>query len=164
MERLVYTITWGKERGSLMYINRVRVSVVKEPAYSGSGALTCPGDIVTLLSDLKTSDREQFLTIHLDNKNNIISIEVTSVGTNNLSLVHPREIFRAAVLQGANAIVVVHNHPSGDPAPSPEDLAVTLRLVEAGNILGIPLLDHIIMGDDTYYAFSEKVPSYLTKK
>jgi DNA repair protein RadC len=147
-----------------VYINRVKVSVVKESGYTANSAASGPLEVVTLLSDLKTSDREQFITIHLDTKLRIISVEVISVGTNNLSLVHPREVFRGAVLQGADSIIIVHNHPSGDPAPSPEDLAVTTRLIDAGQLLGIVVVDHIILGEDTYYSFSEKMPSFMMRK
>ncbi len=83
----------------------------------------------------------------LNTKNNITGINVVSIGSLNSSLVHPREVFKAAILGNAAAIILAHNHPSGDPSPSPEDLEITRRLVEAGKILGIEVLDHVIIGD-----------------
>ena len=89
-------------------------------------------------------------------KNKIISLEDISVGSLNSSIVHPREIYNLAVKKSAAAVILVHNHPSGDPTPSREDLEVTKRLVEAGKILGINVLDHIIIGEGRYLSFKEK--------
>ncbi len=95
-------------------------------------------------------DRETLIALHLDTKKRLISEEVVAIGTLNASLVHPREVFRKAVKQGAAAIVLLHNHPSGDPTPSPEDIQVTKRLKEVGKLMGIPLLDHFVIGNKTY--------------
>ncbi len=103
-----------------------------------------------------TLDREQFLVILLDTKNAIIGFNVVSMGTLNGSLVHPREVFKPAILGNAAAVILLHNHPSGDPAPSTEDRTITARLRQAGDILGITLLDHVIIGDGTYASFAEQ--------
>lgn len=90
------------------------------------------------------------MTLYLDTKHCVIADEVVSIGSLDASIVHPREIFKSAVKRSASAILCVHNHPSGDPSPSPEDIAVTRRLCEAGKLLGIDVLDHIVIGDGRY--------------
>lgn len=99
--------------------------------------------------------KEYFLTLLLDGKNRIIRQEQISEGSLNQSIVHPREVFIAAVKESAAAVILVHNHPSGDPAPSREDREITRRLKESGEIMGIRVLDHIIIGDGSYYSFVE---------
>jgi DNA repair protein RadC len=101
-------------------------------------------------------DREEFLVIPLDGKNQVLGFHVVSVGTLTASLVHPREVYKLAVLANAAAIVVVHNHPSGHPEPSAEDQAITQRLKEAGELLGIALLDHVVIGDGRYFSFTDQ--------
>ncbi|MBE3573715.1 MAG: DNA repair protein RadC [Moorella humiferrea] len=111
-----------------------------------------PGSVVALVGDfLNDADREICLAVYLNNKNEPNAIHVVSVGTLNSSLLHPREVFKAALLCNAAAVILVHNHPSGDPTPSAEDVAVTKKLAEAGEILGIELLDHIVVGRDGYF-------------
>jgi DNA repair protein RadC len=100
--------------------------------------------------------KEYFKVILLNTKNQIISIEDISIGSLNSSIVHPREIYNLAVKKSAAAVILVHNHPSGDPAPSREDMEVTKRVAEAGKILGINVLDHIIVGEGRYLSFKEK--------
>ena len=99
---------------------------------------------------------EQFGVMLLDTKHRVLRTTVLSVGTRDASIVHPREIFREATAGGAAAIVLFHNHPSGDPEPSREDARLTDRLVAAGVLMGIDVLDHIILGDARYYSFREK--------
>lgn len=114
-----------------------------------------PWDCYELLKDLlEDEDREYFLVLSLNTKNEINSINVVSSGTLNSSLVHPREVFKSAILSNANKIIIAHNHPSGDVTPSNEDKNVTSRLIKSGDILGINVLDHIIIGD-TYFSFKE---------
>jgi len=116
----------------------------------------CPRDgAAYLMPRLRYANKEQFLVILLNSKNKVISTEVVSEGSLNASVVHPREVFAPALLQHAAAICVAHNHPSGDPAPSGEDRQLTAVLAAAGRTLGIPLLDHIIIGDGAYYSFQE---------
>jgi DNA repair protein RadC len=92
-------------------------------------------------------DREHFRTIALNSKNQVVGIDTVSIGSLNSSLVHPRELFRTVISRSAAAIVLVHNHPSGDPSPSREDLEVTKRVTEAGKLLGVDVLDHVIIGE-----------------
>jgi DNA repair protein RadC len=96
-----------------------------------------------------------FLVILLDARHRIMREEIVSEGSLTSSIVHPREVFMPAVRESAGAIVFVHNHPSGDPQPSDEDIAVTRRLVHAADLLGIRVLDHVIVGDGTYASFKE---------
>jgi DNA repair protein RadC len=101
-------------------------------------------------------DREQFRVLLLNTKNQVLAVETVSVGTLNSSLVHPREVFKQAVVKSAAAVILVHNHPSGDPGPSSEDLEITRRLHDAGKLIGIEVLDHIIIGDHIYFSVKEK--------
>ena len=100
------------------------------------------------MEEMKYFKKEHFRTLNLDTKNQIISIEEISIGNLNSSIVHPREVFNMAIKKSANSIILVHNHPSGDPTPSKEDIDVTYRLISAGDIIGIKVLDHIIIGYD----------------
>lgn len=101
------------------------------------------------------ADREHFVAIFVDARSMVIGVNTVSVGTLSASLVHPRELFKPAILLGAAAIVAGHNHPSGDHLPSQEDKETTKRLVRAGEVLGIPLLDHVIIGSPGYFSFRE---------
>ena len=91
-------------------------------------------------------DKEHFFVISLNTKNKVKFVELVSIGTANTSLVHPREVFRRCIIRGASAAIVCHNHPSGESEPSEEDINITKRLVEAGKIVGIEILDHVIIG------------------
>ncbi|MDE2125249.1 MAG: JAB domain-containing protein [Armatimonadetes bacterium] len=95
---------------------------------------------------LKGADRENFVTMFLDTKSRVIGLNTVSIGTLDSALVHPREVFKPAILANASSVIVCHNHPSGDPQPSPEDRQVTARLAEAAKVLGIDLLDHVVVG------------------
>lgn len=106
--------------------------------------------------ELETKNKEHFYALFLDTKNRIISEELISVGTLNASLIHPREVFNPAIKSSANSIIIVHNHPSGDCEPSTNDKEVTKMLAEAGEILGISVLDHIIIGKAGYCSMKEK--------
>ncbi|ASS66331.1 MULTISPECIES: DNA repair protein RadC [unclassified Paenibacillus] len=109
-----------------------------------------------LMEDLRYHKVEHFVCLFLNTKNHIIARETISVGTLNASLVHPREVFRSAIRHGAASIVCAHNHPSGDPSPSPEDAALTRRLAEAGELVGIDVLDHIVIGDGVFISLKEQ--------
>ena len=108
------------------------------------------------MEQLRYRRKEHFMILLLNTKNHVISKEEISVGSLNASIVHPREIFNIPLRKSAASVILVHNHPSGDPSPSQEDLEVTRRLVEAGNILGIAIRDHLIIGDGCYFSFKEK--------
>ena len=104
----------------------------------------------------KSATREHFFALHLNSKNRLIREVLVSIGSLNTSVVHPREVFAPAVRDSAAALIFFHNHPSGDPAPSREDNECTRRLVKAGRILGIRVLDHIVFGHDGYFSFSDE--------
>ena len=118
--------------------------------------LSCPQDVADfLMPRLRYAAKEQFVVILLNNKNKVIGTEVVSEGSLSSSIVHPREVFAPAILHHAAAIMVAHNHPSGDPKPSIEDEEVTRLLLRSGKVLGIPMIDHVIIGDGNYYSFIE---------
>ncbi len=108
-----------------------------------------------LLPSYGARQHEQFGIVLLDTKHRVLKTAVLSVGTLDASLVHPREVFREAAGGGAAAIVLFHNHPSGDPTPSGEDMALTARLVEAGRLMGIEVIDHLVLADARYCSFKE---------
>lgn len=116
---------------------------------------TSASQVFDTFSFLRHETKEYFIALHLDGKNKAICVDMVSSGSLNQSIVHPRETFKTALLSSAAAIILMHNHPTGDPTPSPEDLEVTRRLREAGELLGIRVLDHIIIGD-SYYSFTER--------
>lgn len=117
---------------------------------------TAPSQVYETFSFLMKETKEIFLTLHLDGKNRIVCIDLVSIGSLNQSIVHPREVFKTALLSNAAAVLCVHQHPSGDPTPSSEDINITRRLKEAGEIMGIRLLDHIVIGDEDYISFVER--------
>lgn len=120
-------------------------------------AVKSPDDVGRLLmEEMRYLKKEVFKVILLNTKNHIIKSSNVSVGCLNSSIVHPREVFSEAVKAGCSGILLAHNHPSGDPEPSREDVETTQRLVNAGNILGIKVLDHIIIGDGKYISFKEQ--------
>ncbi len=96
-------------------------------------------------------DREHFLVMLLDTKNKIIGINTVAIGSLNATLVHPREVYKPAVSVNAASVILAHNHPSGDTSPSEDDITMTRRLVEAGGIMGIPVLDHVVLGERGHY-------------
>jgi len=104
---------------------------------------------------MREQKKEMFIELCLDTKNHITREEIISVGSLNANIVHPREVFRFALTASAAHIIVAHNHPSGDPTPSREDIEITKKLVETGNIMGIPLLDHVIIGDGRHFSMKE---------
>ena len=116
-----------------------------------------PEDVFEYAKDMSTLVKEHFRGLYLNTKNYIIHDEIISIGHLSGALVHPREVFKAAVEFSANNVIVVHNHPSGDPDPSENDDKITQMLKEAGNILNIPVTDHVIIGEDSYYSYNEKM-------
>lgn len=108
------------------------------------------------IPQLQNAKKETFRSLLLDTKNHIIREVVISEGSLSASIVHPREAFIPAIKESAAGIIFVHNHPSGDPAPSPEDLEITHRLVEVGNLVGIKVLDHVIVGNNRYFSFRDE--------
>lgn len=136
---------------------RFRVSLVRENrAAAPSLPISTSVTAAALLAPcFKGIDREQFVICGLDAKHRIIGLNIVSVGSLTVSIVHPREVFKLLILMNACAALCAHNHPSGDPDPSAEDRVLTARLRQAGELLGITLLDHIILGDDRTYSFAD---------
>jgi DNA repair protein RadC len=118
--------------------------------------ITSPSDVYNNFRFLFDSQvKERFVVIWLSSSNNIIGFEIISEGILNCSVVHPREVFRGAIVATCNSIIIAHNHPSGNPEPSNEDINITKQLVETGKIIGIPVYDHIIFADNKYTSFIE---------
>ncbi len=120
-----------------------------------SELILSPQDVWNEMKDLRDSKKEHFVIFYLDTQNQIIKREIISVGTLNESLIHPREVFEPAVRYSTAQIIMAHNHPSGNLEPSPEDVAVSRRLIDAGNLLGIEVLDHIIITKDGFKSMKE---------
>ncbi len=135
------------------------LKVVRErrAGYGSARRVTTPAAVYEAFRERgATSDREEFIVLPLDSKNTPLGFHVCSVGTVGASLVHPREVFKIAILANAAAVILVHNHPSGDPLPSAEDKQITKRIREAGELMGISVLDHVIIGDGRYYSFVDE--------
>ena len=138
-------------RISIVSIKQVRES---SKLYDVEKKITYPIDaanIINAVFDLENEDKEKFGILVLDTKNKVNAAHIVSMGSLDSTLVHPREVFKLAILNNASSIICFHNHPSGDPNPSKEDVNVTKRLQAAGKILGIELVDHIIIGADKRY-------------
>lgn len=130
-------------------INIVSIKMVKESSFLyQTRQILSPSDADEMIKEqLEGLDREQFIIACLNTKNEPTNISVVSVGTLNKAIVHPREVFKTAILSNAASIMAFHNHPSGETTPSQQDIQLTNRLYEAGELLGIKLLDHLIIGD-----------------
>lgn len=115
-----------------------------------------PKEIWEELRDLRNHKKEHFVIFYLDSRNQEIKRETISIGSLNANLVHPREVFEPAVRNLAAQIILAHNHPSGDPTPSEDDLEITKRLIESGKILGIEVIDHIIVAKNNFFSFKER--------
>ena len=138
-------------------VQLVRVGLVRDAGAlkGGRDVVSRPSDVARWLTDIRTSDREQFICLHLNARNQVNALEVVSIGTLNASLVHPREVFKGAILNNAAGVILAHNHPSDDPTPSSEDQALTRRMVQAGEIMGINVLDHVIVGPGCFLSMKE---------
>lgn len=138
-------------------IDIVRCKMVKESSVKyEKRVITSPFYGYIIVKDfLEDLDREQVMMLCLNSKNEPTNLSVISMGTVNSSLIHPREVFKIAILSNASKIMLAHNHPSGNPSPSHEDELMTKRIKDCGDMMGIQLLDHIIVGDNTYYSFKE---------
>ena len=147
-------------------ISKFKLQVIKEKEYeyncSNIPKASCPYDVKEICANilgLAKEPEEVFGMITLDTKNNLTGYFEVSRGTISSSMVHPREVFKRAILQNATSVILTHNHPSGDSQPSHEDIVLTNRLNECAKILGINLMDHIIIGDayiEDYYSFNEE--------
>lgn len=133
--------------------SQVKLVVIGKPiaADGPSHIISTPDNVweLPVLRELMNeADREIFVCLHLSTKNRLISWEMVSIGSLNASIVHPRELFKGAILANAASVVVAHNHPSGDATPSGADIQLTRRLARAGDVLGVEVLDHVIFGED----------------
>lgn len=137
---------------------KVQIQLIKEnrPSYSVS-LNKGPKAVYDLLKDdVELFDREKFLVAYVNRKHKVIGINEVATGSIAGLAVSPREVFKGALLCQASAIVLVHNHPSGDPEPSREDIALTDKLIEGGKLLDVQVLDHVIFGNDIYYSFADQ--------
>ena len=139
-------------------INIVSIKMVKESSFLyQTRQILSPKDAYEMIKEqLEGLDREQFIIACLNTKNEPTNISVVAVGTLNKAIIHPREVFKTAILSNAASIMAFHNHPSGETTPSQQDIQLTNRLYEAGELLGIKLLDHLIIGDGTFTSLKEK--------
>ena len=143
----------------LYRLETYRVSFVCEPGMNPGQPVRSSEDLAHYARSIYATldvDKEHFTIIATNNKNRVNGFKVVSTGSLTASLVHPREVWRSALHLCAAAVLFVHNHPSGDPAPSPEDIDITKRLKETADLLGIRILDHVILGHDRYFSFSDK--------
>ena len=139
-------------------INIVSIKMVKESSFLYQTCqILSPSDAYEMIKEqLEGLDREQFIIACLNTKNEPTNITVVSVGSLNKAIVHPREVFKTAILSNAASIMAFHNHPSGETTPSQQDIQLTNRLYQAGELLGIKLLDHLIIGDGRFTSLKEK--------
>lgn len=126
--------------------------IIKEGKPPKMKSITSSFDVYRIMRFLELEDREKFFVLHLDAKNRVIAMELVSVGTLTNALISPREIFKGAILNNSASIICVHNHPSGDTSPSPEDKKITDRLSAVAELVDIRLLDHIIIGHGRYHS------------
>jgi DNA repair protein RadC len=113
-------------------------------------------EVIAQLQEMRTAKKEHFVALYLNSRNQLVNKEIISIGTLNSGIVHPREVFKPAIDCLVSSIIVAHNHPSGSPIPSEKDIELTKRLVEAGKILGIEILDHVIITNKDSFSFKEK--------
>lgn len=142
----------------MMAVPRWGVRLVKEESFQyPEVSVKCPDDVHEIFRPyFEGLDREHFAVLSLDRKGNVVALHTVSIGGLHSSLVHPRETFKIPLMLSAASIILAHNHPTGDPTPSQEDVEITRRLMQAGEILGISVLDHIVCGDDRYCSLKTK--------
>lgn len=148
----------NQDKEPSLYVQRIKVIAIREESTHDSYYMHSPESVYELpflRDELLSSDREMFICLHLNIKHKLVAWEVISIGSLNYSVVHPREVFKGALLANAASVILCHNHPSGNPDPSPEDITVTKRLEESGKILGIEVLDHIIFGENGFVSLKE---------
>jgi DNA repair protein RadC len=139
--------------GIAMEAQVVRIQMVRERAVQYESPINSPPECCQIFKEIfDGADREMFVVACLDQGNRINAINVVSVGTLTNSLVHPREVFKPAILSNSAKVILAHNHPGGDPTPSGDDMIITRQIIEAGKILKIEVLDHLIIGDGSYYS------------
>ncbi len=140
----------------MKYVPMVRVQLVREGTITSQTPLTSPGEVNAFIKPhLEDKDREYMVAILLDTRNRVLAVQDVAIGTLDTTPIAPREVFKAAILVGAASIILAHNHPSGDSSPSSNDIQVTGCLMKAGELLGIKVLDHIIVGD-SFFSLKDK--------
>lgn len=132
------------------------MELIRDEEFQEGPIIKRPQDVAELMKNLTKKDREHFICIHLNTRNMVVGIEVIAIGILNACTVHPREVFKAAILNSASGIILVHNHPSGDCNPSEDDMKLTKRLVESGEMLGIEVIDHVIIGHEEFISMKDK--------
>lgn len=137
---------------------RYRVSLVREgSSMAECKAIRSPEDVFAVMTaEYENAVVETAQMLALDTKNKIIGVFEISTGSLNASIIHPRDVFQRAILSNAASVILVHNHPSGDPTPSPEDMELTRRLVDAGKMMDIAVLDHVVIGDGAFMSLKEQ--------
>lgn len=131
--------------------------ILSQPKWLSDRKITSPQDVAEMfIPILRDENKEKFFVVCLNSANKIIKHELISVGNLNSSIVHPREIFKVAIDNSSASIILIHNHPSGNPEPSNEDIRITKKMVETGKIMDIPVFDHLIIAGETYTSFVEK--------
>jgi len=146
----------ARKKTLFSFIPQVELSMVREIKISGQKYNSSEEVAKSEFAEnLLKSDREKFICMHLNIKNQIISFEIVSTGSLTSSIVHPREVYKGAILSNSASVIFMHNHPSGDPEPSIDDIEITKRLEKAGEILGINVLDHIIVAQKGFYSFRQ---------
>ena len=131
--------------------------ILSQPKWFSNKKITSPQDVAEIfIPILRDDSKEKFIVVCLNSANKIIKHETISVGNLNSSVVHPREIFKVAIDNSSASIILIHNHPSGNPEPSNEDIRITKKIVETGKIMDIPVFDHLIVAGETYTSFIEK--------
>lgn len=148
-----------EKKQTFSYIPRVKTMLIREGKLSvptRRKEIKSPTDAYPFLKHLERQDREHFVVLHLNSRNQVIAIETASIGSLNNGILHPREVFKGAILNNAAAIIIAHNHPSGSTNPSKEDKWMSKRLKEAGEILGIEVLDHLIIGEGCFLSLKDK--------
>ena len=138
----------AKEKAEKYVAGNLRVKAMAD-------SICSPMEIAEKCRDFKKADKEHFCVFYLDTQNKIVGREIVSVGTLNSSIIHPRECFRSAIIKNSAAVIFAHNHPSGSLEPSMEDIAVNKRLVDAGKLIGIEVLDHVIVTKESHKSFKE---------
>ena len=134
----------------------VQINLVRECPKEDRPTISTPGDVMGLMRpQLADRTTEEFWVLCLDARNKLCGSKMVAKGTLNATIVHPREVFKPAIMTNAASVILVHNHPSGDTSPSSDDTTLTVRLVKAGEILGIDVLDHVIVGHNNYYSLKE---------
>lgn len=148
----------GKDKAAtLLAAFEISRRVLSQDKWMSERRITSPEDIANIFIPLLRDEvKEQFVVVCLNSANKVIRYEVISVGNLNSSVVHPREIFKSAIEYSAASIILLHNHPSGNPEPSNEDITITKKIVEAGKLMDIPVYDHIIIAGKNYTSFVEK--------